>query len=196
MSSRYFWDGNSKSTRLNYSWAFPLHKVGIIRLVLCQLLYKVQSLYFYYKSTRKKLKLHVQGETQTHRHISRCLQKYWAEKTQLLPVSEVHSRGIFCCQTTNHLQHSSPTTGFHQCIQPLPAGCRPGSPIALLLGELCSGREMKRWASEVLSSRKGTRMKSRSRKRYFSYWNNAKCCTKGACVGTFSCGLWSPYCSS
>lgn len=36
--------------------------------MLCQLLYKVKSLYFYYKSTRKKLKLHAQGETQTHRH--------------------------------------------------------------------------------------------------------------------------------
>lgn len=71
VSSRYFWDENSKyylSTRLNYSWTLPLHKVGIIHFVLCQLLYIVKSLYFYYKSTRKKLKLHVQGETQTHRH--------------------------------------------------------------------------------------------------------------------------------
>lgn len=131
--------------------------VSIIHLVLCQLLCKVKSLYFYYKSPRKKLKLHAQGQTKTHRMF-----------TETLSWENPASACLYSPQSLNFLSsdHQPPTAlqpyhQFHQCIQPLPAGCWSDSPLTLIVGDTAGAdRQMKTQMREVLSSRKGTRMES------------------------------------
>lgn len=155
--------------RLNYSWVLPLHEVGIIHLMLCQLLYKIKPVRIYCKSTRKKWKLHAQRETHTH------TQRYVQVFTEILLSCCLSLKSIVIespatgqtqnhfSQTTNHLQHFSPTTSFHLYIQSLLERPRPGPPITSLFSEHCSsifnlGRhgEMRSWTTEILGSRKGT----------------------------------------
>lgn len=141
--------------RLNYSWVLPLHEVGIIHLMLCQLLYKIKPVRIYCKSTRKKWKPHAQRETHTH-----ICPGVYRNTAQLLPVSEVHSHWISCHWPntkplqSDHLQHFGPTTSSHLYIQSLLVRPRPGPPITSLFSEHCSsifnlGRhgEMRSWTS-------------------------------------------------
>jgi len=106
-------------------------------------------------------------------------------------------------QITNYLQHFSPTTSFHLCIQPLPVRPRPGPPpprslestVVACLTQADTERQGAEPA-EILCSRKGIRTNSPNGNKYLlSCWNSLQSRTKGACVGMFLGGLWFPCCS-
>lgn len=122
----------------------PFHS---IKLVLCQLLHKVKSLYFYYESPRKKLRLHAQGETQTHRHyvyrnielrkFSCCLplKPTVIESSVVRPPTTYSTPAVLpvSISASNHCQQG--------------AGQVPPSPHSLV-----STADTKRWRHEPVSS--------------------------------------------
>lgn len=79
----------------------------------------------------------------THARVSRFLQKYSSAaclslKSIVIASSATGPTQNHFSQTTNPLQHFSPTTSFHLYIQPLPVRPRPSLPVTSLFGEHCS----------------------------------------------------------